>query len=171
MWPNSTAPESAAAGAAVAAAGGAGGGSLVGWRNASLASCLVRSASAIWCDANTAATQTVTRRVHRFCMQGVGWSAVVLVFSAILPNAPAQPAEPSLNVTVRDSRGHVIRGLEAPDFAVTEDGAPATVRGVRFVESGKDPVHITVLFDHMAGEPARLSRDAALELLNAAGAH
>src|SRR5436190_15920023 len=104
-------------------------------------------------------------------MVGVVRSAVVLICSAFLSQAAAQPAEPSLNVTVRDSRGRVIRGLEAPDFAITEDGAPASVRSLRFVESGKDPVHVTLLFDRMAGEPARLSRDAALELLSAAGAH
>src|SRR4051812_45758457 len=103
-------------------------------------------------------------------MHGVGWSAVVLSLS-LVSQVAAQSSEPSLNVTVRDSRGRVVRGLEAPDFAVTEDGAPARLRAVRFVEGGKDPVHVTLLFDHLAGEPARLSRDAALDLLGAAGAN
>src|SRR5215471_13780656 len=104
-------------------------------------------------------------------MAGVGWSAVVLGLSALASQAAAQSADTFLNVTVRDSRGHVIRGLEAPDFAVTEDGVATTVRGVRFMDSGKDPVHVALLFDRMAGEPARLSRDAALDLLSTAGAN
>ena len=45
------------------------------------------------------------------------------------------------------------------------------MRGVHFVDSGKDPIHLTLLFDRMAGEPARLSRDAALDLLSTAGAN
>ena len=48
----------------------------------------------------------------------------------------------------------------------TRDSAQGTLQF-----SGKDPVHVTLLFERMAGEPARLSRDAALALLSAAGAH
>src|SRR5215471_12331549 len=102
-------------------------------------------------------------------MVGVGWSAVFLGFSVLLSTAAAQSPDLFLNVTVRDNRGRVMRGLEAPDFAVTVDGAPASVRNARFVETGKDPIHLTLLFDHMSGEPARLSRGAALDLLSAAG--
>ena len=79
--------------------------------------------------------------------------------------------ESSLNVTVRDSRGHIVRGLEAPDFSVSQDGAAAQVSGAHFIEAGKDPIHVTLLFDRMRGEPSRISRAAAMDLLAAGGAN
>jgi hypothetical protein len=104
-------------------------------------------------------------------MIGVGWVAAFLGFLASILPALAQTAGPVLNVTVRDNRGRIVRGLEAPDFFVSEDGTDANVRSAHFVEGGKEAVHLTLLFDRMRGEPARLSRAAAMDLLGAAGSN
>jgi hypothetical protein len=45
-------------------------------------------------------------------MPGVGWFPVSLVLLASVLPAAAQATDPYLNVTVRDSRGRIVRGLE-----------------------------------------------------------
>jgi VWFA-related protein len=86
--------------------------------------------------------------------------------------APAAPAPDGvhLDVVVRDGRGRNIRDLEPADFSVVEDGASARVSSVRFGDGTREPVRVTLVFDRMRGEAARISRDAALALVSAASA-
>ena len=72
-----------------------------------------------------------------------------------------------LDVVVRDGRSRIVSNLETPDFSITENGRAATVRGVKMADP-KQTHLLSLLFDNLSGEPARLARDAAFELVNAA---
>jgi VWFA-related protein len=76
-------------------------------------------------------------------------------------------AQVHLDVVVRDSHSRIVRNLEAADFSVRENGAEAAIRTVQPADP-KQKHLVSLLFDHLGGEPARLAREAAMELLNAA---
>src|SRR4051794_17979262 len=105
------------------------------------------------------------RPVHRFWYY-VGFACCVLPTLAAQVPDPHSAPDPHLNVVVRDNRGRLVRDLEPADFTVTEEGAAAAVRAARLVDATKEPVHLTLLFDRMRGEPARLAKEAALEVLS-----
>ncbi|HEY1342904.1 MAG TPA: VWA domain-containing protein [Bryobacteraceae bacterium] len=101
------------------------------------------------------------------------WTLAMGVLSAVCvcaaaDTSPSLSREVRLRVLVRDARGHAVRDLEQPDFSLSEDGTNAPVRAVKLVDSG--PVHLGLIFDRMRGEPARLSKEAAIALLNLAPA-
>lgn len=104
-------------------------------------------------------------------------TSAVLLFSLALPAMlrAAAPGDPlpdgiHMDVVVRDGRGRNIRDLEPADFSVAEDDVSARVSSVRFGDGTREPVHVTLVFDRMRGEAARISRDAALSLVAAASA-
>ena len=72
-----------------------------------------------------------------------------------------------LDVVVRDGRSRIVSNLETPDFSITENGRGAAVRTVKMADP-KQTHLLSLLFDNLSGEPARLARDAAFELVNAA---
>jgi VWFA-related protein len=76
--------------------------------------------------------------------------------------------EVRLHAIVRDSKGRIVRNLEAADFAVTENGAAVSVSDARFIRAGDGPIWLTLVFDRMRGEPARLARESAYALLSEA---
>src|ERR1017187_7930589 len=89
--------------------------------------------------------------------------------TASSPPAGAPPAT-RLKAVVRDAKGRIVRNLEAPDFSVAEDGTAAPVLSAKFIDAKSGgPVRLTLIFDRMRGEPARLSREAAAVLLSLAG--
>src|SRR5947207_10802672 len=73
-----------------------------------------------------------------------------------------------LDVVVRDGHSRIVRDLEPADFAVQENGAVAAIRSVRAADPKQRHI-VSLLFDRLSGEPARLAREAAFELLNASG--
>src|SRR6476659_11074943 len=92
--------------------------------------------------------------------------ALVGCLFALSGALPAQVVH--LDVVVRDGRARILRNLEPADFAVRENGADGTIRSVQAADP-KQRRLVSLLFDHLSGEPARMARDAAFELLNAAG--
>jgi len=77
-----------------------------------------------------------------------------------------------LNVVVRDARGRIVRNLASSDFSITEDGTAAAVSSAKFVDARKGgPVRLTLIFDRMRGESARLSRISAQALVSLADAN
>jgi VWFA-related protein len=71
-----------------------------------------------------------------------------------------------LNVVVRDGRAHILHNLEPSDFSVVENGAGGTIRSVQPADP-KQKHLVALLFDPLSGEPGRLAREGAIELLNA----
>jgi VWFA-related protein len=88
-------------------------------------------------------------------------TACLLVLSGILP---AQIMH--LDVVVRDGHSRILHNLEPADFAVRENDSDATIRGIKAADP-KQKHFVSLLFDRLSGEPARLAREAAFELLNA----
>ena len=89
--------------------------------------------------------------------------------TASSPPAGGPPAT-RLKAVVRDAKGRIVRNLEAPDFSVAEDGTAAILLSAKFIDAKNGgPVRLTLIFDRMRGEPARLSREAAAALLSLAG--
>jgi len=77
-----------------------------------------------------------------------------------------------LNVVVRDARGRIVRNLASSDFSITEDGTAAAVNSAKFMDARKGgPVRLTLIFDRMHGESARLSRMSAQALVSLADAN
>ncbi len=104
-------------------------------------------------------------------------SPTILLFAAAFsaagqpPDSPPAGAPPAqrLKAVVRDARNRIVRNLEARDFLVSEDGAAAPVLSAKLIDAGNGgPVRLTLIFDRMRGEPARLSREAAETTLSLA---
>ena len=74
-----------------------------------------------------------------------------------------------MDVVARDRRGHIVRNLDAADFAIADGSAKLPVTGAKLVagSGGQQPRLISLVFQQMQGEPAEISRDAALALVAA----
>lgn len=77
-----------------------------------------------------------------------GGAALALLFAATLAAAPAQDAEKSIFVSVIDSAGRVVRGLEAADFAIREDGEDREILSAKI---STEPLQIALLADTTGG--------------------
>lgn len=81
--------------------------------------------------------------------QMVATAGALTAVSAV-PDEPApmfrvNVAMVNLNITVTDSGGHPVRGLDQKDFAIFEEGVPQTISS--FHEDSETPVSVGVLFD------------------------
>jgi VWFA-related protein len=88
------------------------------------------------------------------------------IISYMLFASGAASAQVHLDVVVRDAHSRIARNLEPADFGVQENGADGSIRAVTPADP-KQKHLVSLLFDHLSGEPARLAREAALEMVSA----
>jgi VWFA-related protein len=92
-----------------------------------------------------------------------------LLLSAAAQNpGPDRPVQ--LSGVVRDRHGRFVRDLETADFTITQDGADVAIRSLRLIDTTAAPF-VTLIFDRLRGEPARLAEQAAEKLLTSSAAN
>ena len=99
--------------------------------------------------------------------------AAVCVPGAARAESGAAPREVALDLVVRDKHGRPVRDLRPEEITVTDGGAPASVRSIRLAGTSSEGARrenrprqvITLMFDSLSGEAARVARDGALELV------
>ncbi len=120
--------------------------------------------------------------------------ALLLAFAAAVPaqdNATIRTGanEVLLDIVVRDKKGRPVRDLKPEDIHITDEGAPQKIRGFRLVDGQAPPATpeagaaadpklqqldpnkqirlVTLVFDQLGNDARRMSRQAAMDLINA----
>jgi VWFA-related protein len=79
--------------------------------------------------------------------------------------------EVRLDIIARDSKGRVVRDLQAEDLRVFDEGVPVRLTSLRLNDANqsKETRLVTLLFAALPSDGARLAREAATEMVRAAG--
>ena len=97
-------------------------------------------------------------------------------------NIPANVQEVLVDLVARDKKGNLVRNLEPSDLEITDDGAAVKVKDLRYVTGGvaahvqagqqAQPAQlmriVSLVFENVGNESARLAREAAEEMLKTA---
>ena len=97
---------------------------------------------------------------------------------ASIPRFTVDTARVRVDVVVRDKKGAILRGLEAPSFEVYEDGVRQELEGSDFVESGlpvaappvegaraRTPTVVAIAFDRLSPGARRFAHQAVLDYI------
>ena len=117
-------------------------------------------------------------------------SRAILCVAQTVPPPAQNPSQPTVNIptnvhevlvdlVARDKKGNLVRNLEPGDVEITDDGAPVKIKGLRYVTGGM-ATHVpggqqaqppqlmrvvSLVFENVGNESARLAREAAEEML------
>ncbi len=76
--------------------------------------------------------------------------------------------EVSLDLAIRNRKGKPVSDLKAGDLQIFDDGSPAKISDLRFVNGSPGGHLVTLVFDRLEPAAARQARDAAMQLLKLA---
>ncbi|HLJ46860.1 MAG TPA: VWA domain-containing protein [Bryobacteraceae bacterium] len=103
--------------------------------------------------------------------------------AASTTNIPANVQEVLVDLVARDKKGNLVGNLEPGDLQITDDGVPVKIKDLRYVNggsSGGTAPHaqggqqaqlmrvVSMVFENVGNESARLAREAADEMLKTA---
>lgn len=91
------------------------------------------------------------------------------------PSIPTSVQEVLVDLVARDKKGNVVKNLQSQDLEITDDGSPVKIKDLQYiVGAGAPPTDgqqhhltriVTMVFENVGNESARLAREAADEML------
>ena len=82
------------------------------------------------------------------------------------PAIKTSAEEVSLDLVVRDKKGHLVNDLKPADIAVTDNGSPVKISDLHIVTGESTTMHpVTLVFDQLDSSSARNARNVAEKIL------